>query len=389
MKYLKRTWCDIDLNYLKYNIQQIKSIAKKELFAVVKANAYGHGDEFISKTLQDFGIKYFAVSNYNEARNLRSFGIKGDILILGHTPCAYANDMIKYKISQTVYDLDYAKSLSKAISGGKLKIHIKVDTGMCRIGFLQDNDNNAFDKIINLYEFKNFDIQGIFTHFSCADSFDMEDKKFTQSQIKRFDKVISDLESHNIKIPIIHIQNSAGVINYKVSDKYTHSRVGVAMYGLKPSSDVSKDLKIKPILSIKTTVSMVKEIDKGSQICYGRTFKSDDKMKIATLTIGYADGYCRAFSNKADIIINGKKCRVLGRVCMDQTVVDVTGLDVKIGDTAVVVGFSGNEQITIDQLATLDNTINYEIVCGISCRVPRVYHLDGEIVGIVDDSIKY
>ena len=161
------------------------------------------------------------------------------------------------------------------------------------------------------------------------------------------------------------------------------------MYGLKPSDDINPNIKLKPILSIKTTVAMVKEIDENSEICYGRTFKANEKMKVATLTIGYADGYCRAFSNRADVLINGKRCRVLGRVCMDQTVVDVTGLDVNIGDIAIVVGRSLDEEITMDELALIDNTINYELVCGISCRVPRVYYLDGNIIGVVDDSIKY
>lgn len=389
MNYLKRTWCDINLNNLKYNIQQIKSIAKKELFAVVKANAYGHGDEFISKTLQDCGIKYFAVSNYNEARNLRSFGITGEILILGHTPYEYVNDMIEYNISQTVYDLEYAKDLSKNITDNeKLKIHIKVDTGMCRIGFLQDETHSALNYVKRIIEIKNFDVQGIFTHFSSADSFDKLDEQFTINQMKRFDTLIEDLTKENINIPIIHTQNSAGIINYS-TDKYTHARAGVLMYGLKPSEGVKENIKVKPILSIKTTVAMVKEIDKDYEICYGRTFKSKEKMKVATLTIGYADGYCRAFSNCADVIINGVRCKVLGRVCMDQTVCDVTGIDVKIGDEVVILGKDGLEEITADELAKLDNTINYELVCGISCRVPRVYHLDNEIIGFVDDSIKY
>lgn len=388
MNYLKRTWCDIDLNSLKYNIQQIKSIANKDLFAVVKANAYGHGDEFISKTLQDCGINYFAVSNYNEARNLRSFGIKGEILILGHTPCEYVDEMIKYDISQTVYDIDYANSLSNEIKEGKLKVHIKIDTGMCRIGFVQNNSHNAMDDILKIKELSNLKIEGIFTHFSCADSFNKEDEDFTNNQMERFDTVINMLKDSNINIPIIHAQNSAGIINYH-TQKYTHARAGVAMYGLKPSNDISNDIKLKPILSIKTSVAMVKEIEKDCEVCYGRTFKSNETMKVATLTIGYADGYCRAFSNKADVLIKGKRCRVLGRVCMDQTVVDVTGIDVNIGDEVVVVGKSFSEEITIDELALLDNTINYELVCGISCRVPRVYHLDDNIIGVVDDSIKY
>lgn len=389
MNYLKRTWCDIDLNCLKYNIEQIKSIAKKELFAVVKANAYGHGDEFVSKTLQECGIRHFAVSNYNEARNLRSFGITGEILILGNTPYEYVNDMIKYDISQTVYDIDYAKSLNSHIKEGKLKVHIKIDTGMCRIGFLQNEVHDAYNEIKHLYTMDKFDIKGIFTHFSCADSYNEQDEEFTKRQINRFDKVLKDLEDNNIKIPIVHTQNSAGIINYDCSGKYTHARAGVAMYGLKPSDDINPNIKLKPILSIKTTVAMVKEIDENSEICYGRTFKANEKMKVATLTIGYADGYCRAFSNRADVLINGKRCRVLGRVCMDQTVVDVTGLDVNIGDIAIVVGRSLDEEITMDELALIDNTINYELVCGISCRVPRVYYLDGNIIGVVDDSIKY
>lgn len=389
MNYLKRTWCDIDLNNLKYNIQQLKSIVNKELFAVVKANAYGHGDEFISKTLQDCGINYFAVSNYNEAKNLRSFGIKGEILILGHTPTQYVEDMIKENISQTIYDMDYANDIKKYINDKKLKVHIKIDTGMCRIGFLHDEKNNALASVKQIINCDKFNVQGIFTHFSSADSFDNLDIQFTKKQMDRFDSLLDLIKKENIFIPIVHTQNSAGIINYNNNYRYTHARAGVIMYGLKPSDDIKETINVKPLLSIKTTIAMVKEIDKDYEICYGRTYKSKGKMKVATLTIGYADGYCRAFSNRAEVLVNGVRCKILGRVCMDQTVIDVSGIDVKIGDTAVIVGYDKGEHITVDELASFNDTINYEFVCGISCRVPRVYHLDQKIIGVVDDSVKY
>lgn len=388
MDFLKRSWCSINLDNLDYNINLLKKIAKKDLISVVKANAYGHGDKEVALKLQKCGIKWFAVSNYNEAHVLRKAGITGEILILGYTPPEYAGVMIDENITQTVYCIDYAKSLANNIALGKLKVHIKVDTGMNRIGFNQSENHDALEEVLKMKSLAPLDICGMFTHFSCADSFASEDEKYTLKQMKVFDKLSKALKENGVRLEYLHVQNSAGITNYESDkEKYNLARAGILMYGLPHSADVKGDVPVRPLLEWRTIVEMVKMIPKGSQVSYGRTFTADKPISVATLTIGYADGYLRAFSNKADVLIHGKRCRILGRVCMDQMVVDVTGMDVKIGDTAVVLGRDGDEEITADELARIAGTINYEIVCGISRRVPRVYYENSEIVDVADDSL--
>jgi len=387
MDFLKRTWCEIDLNCLQYNINLLQRIAKKELMAVVKANAYGHGDRYVSQTLQEAGIHRFAVSNYNEAVNLRRYGITGSILILGYTPPECADELIEHSITQTVHCLEYGRQLSANATKGKVLVHIKADTGMSRIGFPQNEHCDSSEEILKLTKLPNLQICGLFTHFACADSFQPDDEAYTRKQMQALDTLAAELRAHGVELECVHAQNSAGITNY-VNDGYNCARAGISMYGLNPSADVKGDVPIRPLLSLKTTVSMVKTIPAGTQVCYGRTFTAPHEMQAATLTIGYADGYYRDFSNKADVLIHGKRCRVLGRVCMDQIVVDVTGVEVQMGDTATVIGVDGEECITADELAGIANTINYEIVCSISRRVPRVYYKDGKMIDVLDDSVQ-
>lgn len=388
MEYLKRTWCEIDLDCFQYNIDLLRQAAQKELIAVVKADAYGHGDAYTCRTLQQCGIRFFAVSNINEALNLRHKGIEGEILILGYTPPQLADRLISSRITQAVHCTEYGKALNEAAHLGKVKVHLKIDTGMHRIGFCQDGTRDSAEEILSLRQLENLDICGIFTHFSCSDSFAPEDVAYTQKQMSCLDALIEELKEAGMTFSLIHAQNSAGIFNYQNSC-YNYVRAGISMYGLNPSKDVKGAPKLKPVLSFKTVVTMVKEVPAGAQVSYGRTFTAEAPMKLATLAVGYADGYCRCFSGRGEVLLHGKRCPIVGRVCMDQCMVDVTGLeDVSIGDTATLIGTDGAEQITADQLAALANTINYEIVCNISKRVPRVYMKQGKETGFVDYSLE-
>ena len=355
--------------------------------AVVKADAYGHGDKRISVAAQKAGVTRFAVSNINEALNLRHAGVTGEILILGYTPEEMVSVLQEYGITQTVHSLEYAQKLDNAVEVGVVKVHIKVDTGMNRIGFPQNEQHDSFEDILQVNKLSGLNCCGIFTHFSCADSYSEEDVEYTKRQMKYLDELIDRLENQGIRFEVIHAQNSAGTINYP-NPRYNCARVGISMYGLDPSGEMKGKADMKPVLEWKTAVSLVKNIPAGSQVSYGRTFTASQNMKVATLAIGYADGYYRCFSSKADVLIHGIRCRILGRVCMDQMIVDVTNVeDVQMGDVATLIGEDGNEKITADELAALADTINYEVVCSISRRVPRVYYQDGQQIDAVDYSL--
>lgn len=388
MDYLQRTWCEIDLDALVENIRILKAIAGKELMAVVKADAYGHGDRGIALKLQQEGIRFFAVSNINEAMNLRHFGITGKILILGYTPPKLADLLIANQIIQTVHCLEYGKALDRAATQGKVMCHLKADTGMSRLGFVIEKGTSCIDEMMELMVCPNLEICGIFTHFSCSDSFQQEDVVFTNRQMERLDWAVSELEKRGVSLKTVHAQNSAGITNYE-NGRYTIARAGILMYGLRPSDDVKGSVPVIPLLSWKTVVTMVKTVPAGTDIGYGRTYRTPQPMKIATLAVGYADGYYRSLSSAADVLIHGKRCKVLGRVCMDQIMVDVSGVsEVAIGDVATLIGRDGDERITADELADIAGTINYEVVCSISRRVPRVYFQNGEKIEAIDYSVQ-
>ena len=347
------------------------SCQNSEIMAVVKANAYGHSVEYIAPVLEKNGADRFAVSNIDEAIQLREIGITKPILILGYTPVSYVNDLCKYDISQCVYSLEYAQLLSsKAVENKQnIKIHIKLDTGMSRLGFNFRNDNlEGINDVINASKLAGFEIEGIFTHFSSSDRDIESDDNFTDIQYDRFTKAIEILKKENINSKVYHCCNSAALItdNHK---QLSLCRPGIILYGLKPSNASQFNLNFLPVMTLKSVVSMVKEIDENDTVSYGRTFKANKKIKIATVAAGYADGYPRALSNKGYVIINGQKAPILGRICMDQMCVDVSDIkDVKMGDEVILFG----KEISVDILAEKVNTINYEIVCGISPRVPRV-----------------
>ena len=372
MDFLHRTWAEIDMEALVHNFKTIKQKANGALvMAVVKANAYGHSVYDIAPCLQNEGADYFAVSNIDEALQLRECGITKPILILGYTPVALAKSLAENNISQCVYSAEYAEKLSEFCikENVTVKIHIKLDTGMSRLGFnCRDNSLCGLNEAIMSAKLKGFYLEGIFTHFAVADRDKSCEDGFTDEQYKRFTTAIAKFNADKLKPDFCHCCNSAALL--LDDDKHLDiCRPGIILYGLSPSGDLKLSKDFLPVMTLKSVVSMVKEINVGDTVSYGRTFTATKKMKIATVAAGYADGYPRALSSKAYLLINGKKANILGRVCMDQMAVDVTDIEnVKMGDEVVLFG----KDLPVEYLAEICNTINYEIVCGISPRVPRI-----------------
>lgn len=380
-KIMRSVWAEIDLDAVKFNIENIKKISdNREVVAVVKADAYGHGAVDIIPTLLENGASRLAVAMISEALELRRNNIKASIMILGYTPLEYGKELIENDIEQTVYDLDYAKGLSEIAEslGKKAKIHIAIDTGMGRIGFLPGDETvSIIEKIVKL---KGIDTVGMFTHFATADE---ADKAYTYEQFSKINSVIDGLKERNIEIPFKHVSNSGAIMD--MPETFLEGvRAGIILYGYYPSDEVNKSkLPLKRVLTLKTKVSHVKELDKDMYISYGRTFKTSRKSVIATIPVGYADGYSRLLSGKAKVIINGKAAPVVGRICMDQCMVDVTDVgEIKVGDEVILLGEENGIKYDADDMAKDIGTINYEIICMLKQRIPRVYIKNGEIVKV-------
>lgn len=372
MEFFHRTWAEIDLDALQNNLTTVKNSAEScKIMAVVKANAYGHSAQLVAPALEKAGVDFFAVSNISEALQLRAFGIEKPILILGYTPVLAVDILAENNISQCVYDLDYATALSnEAIKHNiNIKIHIKLDTGMSRLGFDCRSDLLCgIENAVTAAELPNFSLEGIFTHFAESDRTPENDDGFTNRQFARFTAGVEYFKNRGFNPPIIHCCNSAAVFSDK--EKQLNSvRAGIVIYGLSPNPKLKLKQKLSPVMTLKSVVSMVKTINAGDSVNYGRTFTAQKPTKIATVAAGYADGYPRALSNKSYVLINGKKAPVVGRICMDQLSVDVSEIeDVEIGDEVILFG----KDLSVDLLAEICSTINYEIVCNISPRVPRI-----------------
>jgi len=364
----KRSNVQINCSLIGKNL----SIYRRELkhtqliMAVVKADAYGHGDRVIAKYLSDSGIRHFAVSNLDEAIHIREAGVEGQVLILGYTPVERAEELLQYDITQALLSEDYAERLAR--TNLPVKSQFALDTGMRRIGLNADAPDEC-DKIIRKAYSSSLQLNGLFTHLCVADT--PEQNKFTEKQIKLFEEIATRVSDLNL--PYCHCMNSAGGLWHK-SDVSCFARLGIILYGLKPDyMNVLPD-GIEPVLTWKSVVSMVKEVKPGDTIGYGRSFTVEHSMRVATIPTGYADGYPRLLSNKGWVLINGNKAPIVGRVCMDQMMVDVTDIpNVEYESEVVLIGKSGDETITADDLANLIGTIGYEIVCGISKRVERIY----------------
>ncbi|MBP3627717.1 MAG: alanine racemase [Clostridia bacterium] len=372
MDFLHRTWAEIDLTALIHNFKEIKANCQgSKIMAVVKANAYGHSVGDIAPALDKAGADWFAVSNIDEAIQLRELGIKKDILILGYTPAELACVLAENNITQAVFSSVYAKSLSDEATRKNVtvKIHIKLDTGMGRIGFdCRDNSLCEIDEAIASAKLQNLEFNGIFTHFAFSDRVDNEDNGFTDEQYNRFTEAVKKFKANGLTPELCHCCNSAAT-SLDVEKRLDICRPGIILYGLTPSNNLKLKENLIPVMTLKSVVSMVKEIRKGDTVNYGRTFKAQKNMRIATVAAGYADGYPRLLSNKGYVLVNGKKAPIVGRVCMDQLCVDVSDvLDAKMGDEVILFG----KELPVEELAKICETINYEIVCGISPRVPRV-----------------
>ncbi|HWR60422.1 MAG TPA: alanine racemase [Clostridia bacterium] len=382
LKKIRAAWAEVDLDALAHNMREVKRLAAKNALvtAVIKADGYGHGAKKIAQTLLDNGADRFAIAVLDEGIELRRAGFKVPMLILGFTDGERAEEIVANELEQAVYSWDLAEALSKeAVRQGKtVKVHIKVDTGMGRIGLKPNSDSVQLVKKIS--QLPNLTIEGIFTHFAVADAVD---KAYTEGQYEKFNWICNELEKENVKINVRHCGNSATIID--LPDMHMDMvRAGIVLYGLKPSDEVMLDkLELKQVMSLKVRITHVKEIEAGQSVSYGRKFIAGRKTVVASLPIGYADGYTRMLSGKAEALVKGRRVPVVGRICMDQCMIDVTGIeDVKVGDEVVLFGKQEGGFIHIDELADKLGTINYEIVCMIGKRVPRVYIKDGKIVDV-------
>ena len=386
MKKYRRVHADIDLDAVQFNFDQMsKNIPQgTKIMAVVKTDAYGHGAVPLASFMEPCEKLWgFATATVDEAVELRQAGIKKPILILGYTfPECYTH-IVKNEIRQTIFTLDMAKALSNEAvrQNKKAYIHIKLDTGMGRIGY--QNAKEAAADAEKISKLPMLEIEGVFTHFANADASSQEN---TLRQLEKFDEMIEAMEAIGVTFSLKHCANSAGIIEL-TERKFDLVRAGIISYGLWPSDEVKKDVvQLKPILSLKSHVVYVKEVEPGCAVSYGSTWVAEEKRKIATIPIGYGDGYPRSLSNKGYVLIKGCKAPIVGRVCMDQMMVDVTDIpeEIRVGDRVTLIGQDGDLTITAEEIGDLSGRFNYELVCDLGNRIPRIYYKDGEIKEIRD-----
>lgn len=380
-KILRPAWAEIDLDAIAYNTRNIKKlIGDKDLIAVVKANCYGHGVIDIIPTLLENGVSRFAVAMISEALEIRDNKITAPVMILGFTPLYLGEELINNNIEQTVYDLDYAKELSKiALTlNKKAKVHIAIDTGMGRIGFLPNE--KSIDNITEICSLEGIEVIGIFTHFSTSDE---KDKEYSHEQFTKMLSVMDTVKKRGIDIPLKHVANSGAIID--LPDTYLDAvRAGIILYGYYPSDEIDKNnLALKPALTLKATITNVKTLEKDMYVSYGRTFKTSNETIVATIPVGYADGYLRKLAENGKVIIKGEFAPIIGRICMDQFMIDVTNIpDVKIGDEVILLGEKNGLKYNADDMAKKLDTINYEVTCMLKSRLPRVYIKDTHIINV-------
>lgn len=368
-----RAWAEIDLSALAHNVQEVRQILapSTQIMAVVKADAYGHGDVAVCHTLWDLGVRWFAVSNLEEAYAVRNSCPNAEVFILGYTPPQLASYLAEADIIQGVLSADYAKALAEN-AGLPVRCHIKLDTGMGRIGFRGETAEDYVRQIEPLFSLRNLSIEGIYTHFAVADSEDPDDVAFTDQQEKRILDVYDALAAAGHPLEHVHFMNSAASVT-RPNPRATLARAGIVLYGLHPNYPTPVPMDLDPVMTLRSVVSYVKEVEPGTPISYGRTYVAPEKRTIATVTIGYADGYPRLLSNKGTATVHGVACPITGRVCMDQLMLDVTDVPdpVQPGDVVTLFGKPEPGVITADEAAAMCGTIGYELVCGISKRVPR------------------
>lgn len=374
-------YAEINLDNFRHNFREVKRLARgKKTIGVIKADAYGHGAVELAAILEEENVDYFAVAVITEALELRKNGYRQPILILGFTPPVFAREIVENDITQTVFNYELAEAISKEAVRQKkqARVHIKLDTGMGRIGFLPET--NAVTEIKRISKLKNIYVEGIFTHFAAADE---EKKEFSILQLDSYNKMINNLSREGIEFEIKHMANSAAIID--LPETYFDAvRPGIMLYGYYPSDEVIKDrLSLKPVMELKGNIINIKEVPDNTSISYGRRFYTNRRSKIGTLPFGYADGYTRLLYGKSFVILNGVKAPVVGRICMDQCMIDITECgDVKVGDEVIVMGERNGIKNNADDIAKGLGTISYEVLCMVSKRVPRIYVRDGRVIKV-------
>lgn len=381
---IRPVWVEINLDNLEHNIKEVRKNINKDVLvtAVVKANAYGHGSVDVVNTFLENGADRLAVAMLTEAIELRNENVKLPILILGYTPSIQFDKVIEYDLIQTVYNYEDARILSDIATrmNKKATIHIKLDTGMSRIGFLPNEE--TVEKILQISKLSNVYMEGMYTHFAKADE---TDKTHTKKQFEKYMNICDELEKKGLHIKIKHVSNSASIIDLP-DYNLDMVRAGIMIYGLYPSDEVNKnDILLKPAMTLKAKITHIKTVPEGTGISYGQIFKADKKSKIGTLPLGYADGFTRLFTGKSQVYVKGKKVDIVGKICMDQCMIDLTEVEeVSVGDEVILFGYGEEGYPTVDELAEKIGTINYEIVCMVGRRVPRVYISNGNTLKIKD-----
>lgn len=382
MTELKRTWAEIDLDNLRHNMSALMAPLPEacRFLGVVKADAYGHGAVPVSRELERLGAGYLAVSNFEEALQLRRGGVGLPILILGYTPPELARELAAGSITQEVHCLSYARALSAALQGETLKVHLKVDTGMSRLGFFAYDRPETLEELEEVHGLPGLQVEGIFMHFAVSD--EPAEEAYTRLQYSRFMAVVNGLRK---RPEIVHCCNSGATIAYPA---YGHDMVrpGIATYGLAPSPALMGRCDLRPMMSFKTTIAAIRPFSAGITVSYGRTYKTDSERILAVCPVGYADGFNRRLTGQVEVLLHGRCVPVVGRICMDMCMIDITDVpEAQVGDTVTLVGADGKETITWDDWAEKLGTISYELVCAVNKRVPRVYMKNNEVV----DTLRY
>lgn len=372
MDNIRPTWAEIDLAVIQRNFTQIRSKAgKARVMAVVKANAYGHGMREVAGVCAQNGADFFGVATLEEALELTEYGYGIPILVLGYIPPAYAREVVQHRIRATVFHEELAQAMAREANRQGIPgyIHLKMDTGMGRIGFRPNAE--ALDTISRINNLPGLVLEGIYTHFAAAD---WADKTYTLEQLNQFNQWIARLEQYGINIPIKHCSNSAALMDLPGTAGLDMVRAGIILYGLYPSAEVNREsLSVTPAMRLKSRIAFIKTLESGQTVSYGRTYQCDQVRRVATIPIGYADGYSRRLSNQVWGMVRGQRAPQIGTICMDQTMFDITNLEgVQEGDEILLLG-RPSDGITADDLAVIMDTINYEVVCAVSSRVPRVY----------------
>lgn len=386
-----RAWLEIDLDAIRHNTREIRRLTsrKAEIIGVVKADGYGHGAVEVSKCILENGVTRLAVSQLDEAIQLRRHGITAPILLLSDLEPERTETMLAYDVAQIVFTREFAEVLSKkAVAAGKIaKIHIKLDTGMGRVGFRAE-DPLTVEEILAIGKLPGLCIEGIFTHFAVSDEGGETEIAYTQKQFALFEQVCASLENRGMMIPFRHVANSAAILRYPEMH-LDGVRAGIILYGFHPSGVTCGIGDLRPAMTFKARLTSVKKVPVGTSLSYGCTYTTKRESVIATVPVGYADGYFRALSNKARVLIAGQSAPICGRVCMDQFMVDVTdivtsGISVSVGDEVVLMGRQGDLEISAEELAGLCDTINYEVICSPGKRVPKRYVAGGKTVSVMN-----